>query len=53
MTMNRRGFSVALLTSAEPTTPMKARNAVHVHGPFADGLCWSEVIPSRLPDTTR
>jgi pimeloyl-ACP methyl ester carboxylesterase len=25
--------------------PTKARNVVLVHGLFADGSCWSEVIP--------
>jgi len=58
MTMNRRGFSAAMLLSAAaslistpgtaaPAIPMKARNVVLVHGLFADGSCWSEVI-SRL-----
>lgn len=27
------------------TAPLKARNVVLVHGLFADGSCWSEVIP--------
>ena len=56
MMMNRRGFSAAMLASAAaslisthgtaaPATPMKARNVVLVHGLFADGSCWSEVIP--------
>jgi pimeloyl-ACP methyl ester carboxylesterase len=54
--MNRRSFSAALATSmaasvisarslvanAEPT---KASNIVMVHGLFADGSCWTEVIP--------
>jgi pimeloyl-ACP methyl ester carboxylesterase len=53
MTMNRRVFSTALLagaaaslisTRADATLP-KARNVVLVHGLFADGSCWSEVIP--------
>ena len=54
--MNRRTFSAALvagaaasLISTKPTTaastaPVKARNVVLVHGLFADGSCWSEVI---------
>jgi len=55
--MNRRMFSAALaagaaasLTSIKHTTaaaitaPVKARNVVLVHGLFADGSCWSEVI---------
>ena len=52
--MNRRDFSTALLYSAaaslisprgmaaNPSPP--ARNVVLVHGLFADGSCWSEVI---------
>jgi pimeloyl-ACP methyl ester carboxylesterase len=53
--MNRRMFSAALaagaaasLTSIKHTTAstaaVKARNVVLVHGLFADGSCWSEVI---------
>src|SRR5437899_12999172 len=56
MMMNRRTFSTALLTGAAASlistrgmaanaTPEKARNVVLVHGLFADGSCWSEVIP--------
>jgi pimeloyl-ACP methyl ester carboxylesterase len=55
MMMNRRNFSTALLgvtaTSlisspgmAENPAPTRARNVVFVHGLFADGSCWSEVI---------
>ncbi len=55
MTMNRRAFSAALVTGvaaslistrgmAANSTPVKARNVVLVHGLFADGSCWSEVI---------
>jgi pimeloyl-ACP methyl ester carboxylesterase len=54
MILNRRTFSAALvagvatLTStrgmAAATAPIKARNVVLVHGLFADGSCWSEVI---------
>ena len=56
MMMNRRTFSAALvtgaaaslistkLTTAASTAPVKARNVVLVHGLFADGSCWSEVI---------
>jgi pimeloyl-ACP methyl ester carboxylesterase len=56
MMMNRRSFSSALLAGAAVSlsstrgmaasaTPEKARNVVLVHGLFADGSCWSEVIP--------
>ena len=55
MTMNRRTFSAALVAGAAAsltslrgmtatTPPTKARNVVLVHGLFADGSCWSEVI---------
>ena len=56
MMMNRRTFSAALVagaaaslastrrTTAAATAPVKARNVVLVHGLFADGSCWSEVI---------
>jgi len=55
MMMNRRTFSAALVagaaslistkrTTAASTAPVKARNVVLVHGLFADGSCWSEVI---------
>ncbi len=55
MTMSRRNFSAALLASAAVSliadrgtaamaSPVKARNIVLVHGLFADGSCWSEVI---------
>jgi pimeloyl-ACP methyl ester carboxylesterase len=53
--MNRRTFSAALVASAAASlvsprsmgasaAPAKARNVVLVHGLFADGSCWSEVI---------
>jgi pimeloyl-ACP methyl ester carboxylesterase len=53
--MNRRDFSVAMLVGAATTVistrninatsaPPKARNVVLVHGLFADGSCWTEVI---------
>jgi pimeloyl-ACP methyl ester carboxylesterase len=56
MTMNRRAFSAALAAGAAASLlakpgmaanaiPPKARNAVLVHGLFADGSCWTEVIP--------
>ncbi|CAM2192609.1 Alpha/beta hydrolase [Paraburkholderia kururiensis] len=56
MTMNRRSFSAALIAGAAASlvssrgmaatpVPAKARNVVLVHGLFADGSCWSEVIP--------
>ncbi|MEB2186496.1 alpha/beta hydrolase [Xanthomonas campestris pv. campestris] len=58
MTLSRRTFSAALIGGAAaslagakavgaPTAlsrPPKARNVVLVHGLFADGSCWSEVI---------
>jgi pimeloyl-ACP methyl ester carboxylesterase len=55
MTMSRRAFSAALVAGAAASliaTPgtaanaalVKARNVVLVHGLFADGSCWSEVI---------
>jgi pimeloyl-ACP methyl ester carboxylesterase len=58
MAISRRTFSAALvagaaaaLTSvrgmAATATPTKARNVVLVHGLFADGSCWTDVI-SRL-----
>jgi pimeloyl-ACP methyl ester carboxylesterase len=54
--MNRRSFSAALANSMAaamiPTRsmiahaqPIKANNIVMVHGLFADGSCWTEVIP--------
>ncbi|AUC95044.1 alpha/beta hydrolase [Bradyrhizobium sp. SK17] len=56
MMMNRRTFSTALLAgaaaslvssrgTAATTPPVQARNVVLVHGLFADGSCWSDVIP--------
>src|ERR1700742_4911669 len=58
MMMNRRVFSRTLLAGAAASlistrgmaanaTAQKARNVVLVHGLFADGSCWTEVI-SRL-----
>jgi pimeloyl-ACP methyl ester carboxylesterase len=51
MMMNRRAFTATLaagaaasLFSAAKAAPTKARNVVLVHGLFADGSCWSEVI---------
>src|ERR1700751_3690131 len=53
--MNRREFSNALLAAtaasllapagAIAAAPVKAHNVVLVHGLFADGSCWTEVIP--------
>jgi pimeloyl-ACP methyl ester carboxylesterase len=43
-----RGGATWLLSSRAPaavSAPVKARNVVLVHGLFADGSCWSEVIP--------
>ena len=64
MMMNRRTFSTALLTGAAASlistrgmaanaTPEKARNVVLVHGLFADGSSWSEVIPRLQARTER
>jgi pimeloyl-ACP methyl ester carboxylesterase len=55
MMMNRRSFSATVLAgataslvstrvSAANAIPPKARNVVLVHGLFADGSCWTEVI---------
>ena len=55
MLINRRTFSAALVAGAAASvtathgtaataTPPKARNIVLVHGLFADGSCWTEVI---------
>ena len=48
MMMNRRVFSAAaaasLFCARAAAAPVKARNVVLVHGLFADGSCWSEVI---------
>jgi len=49
--MDRRAFgyglaaSIAAAGSGRAATPIRARNVVLVHGAFADGSCWSEVIP--------
>jgi pimeloyl-ACP methyl ester carboxylesterase len=52
MAMTRREFSAAAVAAAASliatrgfaAAPTKARNVVLVHGLFADGSCWSEVI---------
>jgi pimeloyl-ACP methyl ester carboxylesterase len=55
MMMNRRTFSASVIAGAvasvvsgrgmaAASAPAKARNVVLVHGLFADGSCWSEVI---------
>jgi pimeloyl-ACP methyl ester carboxylesterase len=55
MIINRRTFSAALVAGAAASltstrgaaaaeSSIKARNVVLVHGLFADGSCWSEVI---------
>jgi len=55
MMMSRRSFSAAMAAGAVASlistrgmaanrAPMRARNVVLVHGLFADGSCWSEVI---------
>ena len=54
MTMNACTFTTILAASlaatlnprvARPGSRPAARNVVLVHGLFADGSCWSEVIP--------
>jgi pimeloyl-ACP methyl ester carboxylesterase len=56
MMMTRRNFSTSILAGAASSlistqggtavaTPPKANNVVLVHGLFADGSSWSEVIP--------
>src|SRR5947209_6933176 len=60
MVMDRRTFSAAVVVGAASLTstrglaansaPQRARNVVLVHGLFADGSCWSEVI-ARLQTT--
>ncbi len=55
LSLDRRTFSRVALASlavslaapalARPAAPVKARNIVLVHGLFADGSSWSEVIP--------
>jgi pimeloyl-ACP methyl ester carboxylesterase len=32
-------------THAQPATPIEARNVVLIHGAWADGSSWAEVIP--------
>jgi pimeloyl-ACP methyl ester carboxylesterase len=60
MTMNRRDFTAAVVATVAVSTistrslaatipPTKARNIVLVHGLFADGSCWSEVIARLQP----
>ena len=44
------GAATSLLQSAAAAQPVpKARNIVLVHGLFADGSCWSEVIARLQP----
>jgi pimeloyl-ACP methyl ester carboxylesterase len=48
--MDRRSFVAALAAAGAASRALaqprpKARNVVLVHGLFADGSCWSEVIP--------
>src|SRR6201986_3023535 len=56
MPMTRRAFAASLVAGATASListrsmaagppPAKARNVVLVHGLFADGSCWLEVIP--------
>ena len=62
MVMNRRTFSATLLAGAAASLastkalaapalgqPPKARNIVLVHGLFADGSCWNDVIALLQP----
>jgi pimeloyl-ACP methyl ester carboxylesterase len=37
--------SAAVVSGARAAAPQPARNVVLVHGAYADGSCWSEVIP--------
>jgi pimeloyl-ACP methyl ester carboxylesterase len=41
--------SPSILSVADAQAPPKARNVVLVHGLFADGSCWSEVIARLQP----
>jgi pimeloyl-ACP methyl ester carboxylesterase len=49
--IDRRIFGIGLAASAamagpvRAAAPLRARNVVLVHGAYADGSCWSEVIP--------
>jgi pimeloyl-ACP methyl ester carboxylesterase len=49
--MDRRSFVLGLSGAAAAgaasaaAPPLRARNVVLVHGAYADGSCWSEVIP--------
>ena len=52
MMMDRRSFVLGLsgaagsaATASAAAQPLRARNVVLVHGAYADGSCWSEVIP--------
>ena len=58
MLMNRRAFSATMVAGAAASlisargmaaNATKARNVVLVHGLFADGSCWSEVIARLQP----
>ena len=60
MMIDRRTFSAALLAGtaaslistrgmAANAAPAKARNVVFVHGLFADGSCWTDVIARLQP----
>jgi hypothetical protein len=45
VTMVVAGATIPLLQHAADAQPRpKARNVVRVHGLFADGSCWSDVI---------
>ncbi|WP_068874191.1 MULTISPECIES: alpha/beta hydrolase [unclassified Phenylobacterium] len=51
--MDRRSFvlgvsAAASAGAAHAAAPLRARNVVLVHGAYADGSCWSEVIPRLL-----
>jgi pimeloyl-ACP methyl ester carboxylesterase len=51
--MDRRSFvlgisAAASAGAAHAASPLRARNVVLVHGAYADGSCWSEIIPHLL-----
>jgi pimeloyl-ACP methyl ester carboxylesterase len=51
--MDRRSFvlgvsATALAGAARAASPLRARNVVLVHGAYADGSCWADVIPHLL-----
>ena len=51
--MDRRSFvlgvsAAASAAAARAASPLRARNVVLVHGAYADGSCWAEIIPRLL-----